>query len=183
MRARGRYPVLIAVAAMLPLWPPVAAQAHDGVRPTLHHDGVGSVWATAVWQDGHAVTEPMLATLSGYSDSGEVISPAALQPLAHQQGTMIRPGLLPAGDWTLTLDIAAPGLGYCQARITIGPGALPGKVLCDPDPAPAPTAAAESTTAWWALIAAAATALLLGALTLRRLRPRNARRATGGKKR
>ena len=52
------------------------ARAHDGVYVTVHSDGIGSIWATAVWRDGHLLTEPLVASMFATWDTSARIGPS-----------------------------------------------------------------------------------------------------------
>ncbi|WP_144119046.1 hypothetical protein [Catellatospora sichuanensis] len=143
MKVNWRHVIAAAAAAGLALGPASPARAHRGVLPTLHHDGRGSVWLTLAWDDGHRVDQPGLAMLSATGDSGASVPVTALRPLPHDPATLPLPGALAAGDWTVTVDVAAPGVGYCTARVHVAADGVPQTIPCAPaaaDPAlpPAP---------------------------------------------
>ncbi|MEU7825162.1 hypothetical protein [Catellatospora sp. NPDC049133] len=118
------------------------AGAHRGVQPTLHHDGRGSLWLTLAWDDGHPVDQPGLAMLSASSDAGATVPVTALRPLPHDPATLPLPGALAAGEWTVTVDVAAPGVGYCTARVRVAVDGVPQTVPCAVPADPDATAAA-----------------------------------------
>lgn len=164
-----------AVAAFgFALGPAAPAMAHRGVLPTLHHDGRGSVWVTLAWDDGHPVDQPGLAMLSASSDTGATVPVTTLRPLPHDPATLPLPGALAAGEWTVTIDVAAPGVGYCSARVRVSEDGVPQTVSCAPatDPATATTTAAPAAAGLpFALLAALAAAAAVGYGLLRSRRP------------
>lgn len=137
--SRLRGVAVVVVAAGLVVGAAGPAGAHRGVLPTLHHDGRGTVWLTLAWDDGHPVTEPGLAMLSASSDAGATVPVTALRPLLHDPATLPLPGALAAGDWTVTVDVATPGAGYCSARLRVATDGVPQTIPCA---TPAATAAA-----------------------------------------
>lgn len=165
---------LAAVAAGLVLGPAVPAFAHRGVLPTLHHDGRGSVWVTLAWDDGHPVDQPGLAMLSASSDSGPTVPLTTLRPLPHDPATLPLPGALAAGEWTVTVDVAAPGVGYCTARMRIAVDGVPQTISCDPPADPA-TAARPTDGPPSALLVGLAAVAVGGFGVLRSLRPARGR--------
>ncbi|GAB4058058.1 hypothetical protein GCM10028775_63950 [Catellatospora paridis] len=155
------------VAAGLVFGAATPAGAHRGVLPTLHHDGRGTVWLTLAWDDGHPVTEPGLAMLSAGSDAGASVPVTALRPLPHDPATLPLPGALAAGDWTVTVDVAAPGVGYCSVRVHVAAAGIPQSIPCA-TPAAAATAApavppARGLPSWLIGALAAVAAAGLGA--------------------
>lgn len=141
-----RYAAAALAAAALALVPAAPAAAHRGVLPTLHHDGRGAVWVNLAWDDGHPVGEPAVATLTGFSDLGGALAPTPLRPLPHDPATLTLPGTLAAGAWTVTLDVATPGLGYCAADLRVTAAGEPQTFDCRATAA-APTAAATAAPA------------------------------------
>lgn len=130
------------------------ADAHGGVVLTLHGDGHGSVWLTAVWEDGHPVTEPVGMTLMATSGSGARVGPAAL---TRRGDALAYPGTLAPGDWTVVADMGSPAIGRCQGVVHVaaeGATAAPDTTTCAPPPAaaaPAPSAPSRSFTWVWYL--------------------------------
>lgn len=180
MKTIRRYAVTAAAAAALLLAPARPAAAHDGVLPTVHHDGRGTVWITLAWADGHPISEPATALLSGHSTQGGSVAATALRPLPHDPATLPLPGTLAPGDWTLTVDVAAPGVGYCAVSLRVARDGVPRTMPCAlPETAAAtqaPPAAGRPTAL--PLIAGVLVALAVGALTWplsRRRRPRRRR--------
>ncbi|WP_120315498.1 hypothetical protein [Catellatospora citrea] len=160
--------VVVAVTAGLVFGAAAPAGAHRGVLPTLHHDGRGTVWLTLAWDDGHPVTEPGLAMLSAIGDAGTTVPVTALRPLPHDPATLPLPGALAAGDWTVTVDVAAPGVGYCSARLHVAADGVPQTIPCA-TPAAGATAApavrpARGLSGWLIGALAAVAAAGLGAL-------------------
>ncbi|MEV0458046.1 hypothetical protein [Catellatospora methionotrophica] len=159
------------------------AGAHRGVLPTLHADGRGSVWVTLAWDDGHPVTEPGLAMLSASSDSGASMPVTALRPLPHDPATLPLPGALAAGEWTVTVDVAAPGVAYCSARLRVAADGVPETIPCatpgTASPAAPVAAPASGPPGWLVGALGVAAAVGLGALWSRRCAKRRpARRFT-----
>lgn len=108
--------VILAIAALLATG---AAGRHGTIGLIIHSDGAGSVWATATWEDGHPVDGPVAATLLAVSDSGERIGPAALTRVAGA-GALVLERALAAGTWRVVVDVAAPGIGHCEATVRVG---------------------------------------------------------------
>ncbi|MEU8075686.1 hypothetical protein AB0B31_09545 [Catellatospora citrea] len=172
MRVKVSWPrggTVLVVTAGLVFGAAAPAGAHRGVLPTLHHDGRGTVWLTLAWDDGHPVTEPGLAMLSASSEAGATLPVTALRPLPHDPATLPLPGALAAGEWTVTVDVATPGVGYCSARLLVGTDGGPQTIPCA-TPAPAATAApaAQGRPGWLIGALAAVAAAGLGALWSRR---------------
>ncbi|GAA1658488.1 hypothetical protein ACFQY4_13100 [Catellatospora bangladeshensis] len=130
MKTIRRYAVAAVAAAALLLVPARPAAAHDGVLPTLHHDGRGTVWLTLAWSDGHPISEPAVALLSGRSTQGGSVAATALRPLLHDPATLPLPGTLAPGDWSLTIDVAAPGVGYCAVSLRVAADGVPQTLAC-----------------------------------------------------
>ncbi|MEV4416860.1 hypothetical protein [Catellatospora sp. NPDC049609] len=159
----ARIAIGLAVAVPLVFATARPAAAHDGVVPTLHSDGRGSVWLTLAWTDGHPIKEPALALLSGHSAQGGSVAATALRPLPHDPATLPLPGALAAGDWTLTVDVATPGVGYCAAELHVAADGVPQTIACatPPTAAAAPAAPdAEPAPAVIATVAVGTTAAL-----------------------
>ncbi len=185
MKSIRRYAVAAAAAAALLLLPARPAAAHDGVLPTLHHDGRGTVWLTLAWADGHPISEPALALLSGRSTQGGSVAATALRPLPHDPATLPLPGALAPGDWSLTVDVATPGVGYCAASLRVAADGVPQTLACavpqtaaavvDPPP-PGRSAALPVTLGAVAVLA-------LGLLAWHRTRTRTSPRRTGPRRR
>ncbi|MBB5874024.1 hypothetical protein F4553_007458 [Allocatelliglobosispora scoriae] len=147
--------------AVLTLAPP--AHAHQGVRPTLHHDGHGSVWVTVTWDDGHPIDAPSIATMSATSGTGDAVPVAPLRALPHDPATLAYAATLPSGRWSVTVDIAAPGVGFCTATLAVGPAAPAQTHDCAPPPAAAPPVAASGPAVPLTVLA---TATVLAALAI-----------------
>jgi hypothetical protein len=96
------------------------AQAHDGVDVTVHTDGAGGVWATVTWVDGHPVTERITALITATSAQGQRIGPEAMAAGATT-GTVSYAGTLPGGVWAVSVDVALPAVGHCEADVTVDP--------------------------------------------------------------
>ena len=105
------------------------AYAHGGVVLTVHSDGRGSVWVDVAWEDGHPVTESVAAAFTARSAAGQGVGPAGMAGIPG--GATVRyEGTLAPGDWTVTVDAAAPGPGTCTAAFTVGPAAEPVSTTC-----------------------------------------------------
>lgn len=173
MRALARAGVA-AGAALAAVWlTATPALAHDTVNVTIHSDGTGSVWTTLEWSDGHPVAEPATAILLATSTDGRRVGPVGLT-VAGTPGILANASRLDAGQWRLTVDVATPGLGHCEADVTIAPTqTTPGPPTETSCAAPTPTAVAAqpagaASSGPWATIlvvlgvAAAATLAALG---------------------
>ncbi|MEV1290170.1 hypothetical protein [Micromonospora sp. NPDC049679] len=138
--------------------------AHDGLRVTIHQDGRGSVWVDVAWQDGHPVTGPIGATFSAREFGGTTVAATDMHPVPTK-GSMAYAGTLPAGNWTVSVDVTAPGRGSCAAVLAVGPAAPPESVSCDAGPAPAVLGAGgtERTRDRWLMVTAAAVGLVVAA--------------------
>lgn len=141
--------------------------AHAGAVLTVHSDGAGSVWITARWADGHPVTGPASAILTGTA-AGHRVGPAPLRATGDGAGTLAYSGQLPPGRWTVTAEMAVPAVARCDARFDVGTAAAPASVTCEPPPeVPAPAAAPGIP---WAPVTGAVLAVLVVALLLARRR-------------
>jgi hypothetical protein len=96
------------------------AQAHDGVDVTVHTDGAGGVWATVTWADGHPVAEHITALITATSPQGRRVGPEAM-PAGATAGTVSYAGVLAAGRWLVSVDVALPAVGHCEADVTVDP--------------------------------------------------------------
>jgi hypothetical protein len=124
--------VPLLVAVLVAVLMPGVAQAHGGATVTIHSDGRGSVWTTASWADGHAVTEPVEISMTARSGTATV-GPVMLRPTADPRATQTYEGTLATGAWQAVLTIGAPLSGTCQARIQVAAAAatpLPLEVAC-----------------------------------------------------
>jgi len=131
------------------------ADAHAGVVLTLHGDGRGSVWVTAVWQDGHPVTEPIGMTMLATSAKGERVGPA---PLKRNGDAVTYGGTLAPGEWTVVADMGTPAIGRCEAVLRVAEATAtpaPDEKTCTPPPVSAPPApappSASFTWVWYLL--------------------------------
>ncbi|WP_433217732.1 hypothetical protein ACQP00_10490 [Dactylosporangium sp. CS-047395] len=148
------------------------ADAHAGVVLTLHGDGAGSVWVTAVWQDGHPVTEPIGMTMLATSSAGERVGPA---PLKRNGDAVTYSGTLTPGDWTVVADMGTPAIGRCEGVLHVaaaGATPTPDEKTCTPPPAPsaaatAPVESSSSFTWLWYVLGAVVIAGVLAAVFLR----------------
>ncbi|MGI5215354.1 hypothetical protein [Plantactinospora sp. CA-290183] len=154
------------------VWWSAPGYAHDSLRLTVQHDGHGSVWVTAVWRDGHPVTEVISATVSARESAGRLIAPEPMRP-GPSTGTVVYPGTLAAGRWTVTVDADRPGRGSCTAVLTVGPDRGPESVACADAPAAVSDEAGGATNLVVTLVAVgavAAAAVTAVVLVRRRLR-------------
>jgi hypothetical protein len=169
------------VVVAVVLAPP--AQSHDGVDVTVHTDGAGTVWATVAWTDGHPVAEPVSALMTATSAQGERVGPAALRA-APAAGTVAYPATLTVGEWLVSIDVALPAIGHCEATVVVpadGASPTPGQTRCPaPTPAAAPPVAAAPDGPGLAAVLApiGVVALLIGAAVLWHRRPRHPGRNT-----
>jgi hypothetical protein len=164
--AAGLAAALLAVAATV-FGGAGPAAAHAGVVLTLHGDGRGSVWLTAVWEDGHPVTEPVGVTMLATSSTGQRVGPA---PLKRNGDALTYAGTLAPGEWTVVADMGAPAIGRCQGVVRVaaaGATPVPDKTTCAPPsaaaaPAPAPSPAKSSFAwVWWLAGAVVVVAVLI----------------------
>ncbi|GAA4452812.1 hypothetical protein [Phytohabitans houttuyneae] len=143
-------------------------RAHAGAVLTVHSDGAGSVWITAKWTDGHPVTGPATAILTG-SAAGQRVGPAPLRPIGDGAGTLTYTGQLPPGQWAVTAEMAMPAVARCDARFEVGAAAAPAAVTCElPPEAPAP--AASPGLPWLPVAGAVLAVLVVVALVVARRR-------------
>ena len=137
-------PVTVAVVAACQ----DAAGAHGGATMTIHADGTGSVWVTAQWQDGHAITEPVAAVLTANPTAGGTrIGPTPLRALHDEAGTLVLADKLGPGEWSVVADMASPAIGHCEATVRVAGTPSPGETRCGATPAPARAAQADTRSA------------------------------------
>ncbi|UQU62591.1 hypothetical protein COUCH_26630 [Couchioplanes caeruleus] len=167
----------VLAAALIAVGTAAPAQAHAGIVLTVIDDGRGSVSVDLLWADGHPVTGPVAGTLVAVSAAGAQVGPSALARL-EGTSTAVYEGTLPDGDWQVTIDVAAPGIGHCAAPVAVqraGPG-RPGSTRCgEPKPAAAAPVAQQRPAGGrsYLPLVAAAGVILLGmavAVGLRRRR-------------
>jgi hypothetical protein len=179
----ARLSLLAVVIGVLVLMWQERAEAHGGITLLVAGDGRGTVTVTAQWADGHPVTDPLGATLSGSSDAGARVGPVPLRATGSSPGVVGYAGLT-TGLWTVVVDVGTPGIGRCEARLpvaaTSSDTATPTSVRCaaaNPDLAAATAAAVETPGAsppWLAmgvLLIALVAAGVLFAVVARRLAP------------
>lgn len=149
------------------------AAAHDGVILTLHGDGRGSVWVTAIWQDGHPLTEAAGVTLLATTADGRREGPAGLR---RNGDALTYAGTLAAGDWTVVAEMGTPAIGRCEGVLHVAADGAPQDIVCAPPPAastpPAPAAPEASYTWVWYLLGVALLGGLAAWLLYRRSAPR-----------
>jgi hypothetical protein len=123
----------VVVAALVLLWDE-HAEAHSGVGLTVSSDGRGAIRVAAQWRDGHPVTDALGATMTATSDGGQRVGPLALRPAGQGTGVVTYAGPLPAGGWSVVIDVGTPAIARCEAKLTVaGPGGaapVPTSVLC-----------------------------------------------------
>ncbi len=166
--------VLLAALTLL-LGTAAPARAHATVVLTVHHDGRGAVSVDVAWSDGHPVTEAVAGTLIAVSAAGAQVGP---EPLSGAAGgaTVRYDGVLQPGTWQVTVDLALPGLGHCEAEVLVAPGTgppTPGTQRCGEIQPPVAKPAAPTTSVPLVLLFTAAAAIALGtaaAIVLRRRR-------------
>lgn len=119
--------LLVRLAALTLAWAVVVcvglaepARAHDGVDVTVHTDGAGGVWATVTWADGHPVAEHITALVTATSPQGQRVGPEAMTAGAAA-GTVSYAGTLAAGQWLVSVDVALPAVGHCEADVPVDP--------------------------------------------------------------
>ena len=174
--------LLTTLIAVLALANPAAA--HNGVILTLHGDGRGSVWITAVWQDGHPLTEPVGITMLATSATGERVGPVGLQRSGE---ALTYSGTLKPGEWTVVADMGTPAIGRCQGVVRVaaeGATPTPDQTTCAPPPVaapPAPSAPSRSWTWVWYLGGVLVATALVTALFFRTRRPAPAARRPASK--
>jgi len=140
--------LVVSVAAALAAWPGAAA-GHGSASLTIHSDGLGSVWVTATWTDGHPIAVPMAAALSATSRAGTRIGPAPLRSAHDGAGTLTFDQRLTPGEWAIVADLASPAIGHCEASIQVAdrgsapPGAS--QIRCAPSDQPVNDDARETT--------------------------------------
>jgi hypothetical protein len=153
--------------------------AHGGASVTIHSDGRGSIWITALWQDGHAISESMTVTMTA-SGGPAPVGPAVLRQTGDERGTQTYSGTLDPGAWRVSIDLAAPVDGHCQALVQVASASatpLPVEVAClvpasSPGAAPASPAGGGSLTPLWITLGGLA---VLGAVTAAVLARRRSR--------
>lgn len=104
------------IGATLLLWQE-SAEAHAGMGLTIVSDGKGSVNVAAQWRDGHPVTEPLGATMTATSEAGQRVGPVPLRPAG--EGIVRYAGPLPAGTWSIVVDVGTPAIARCAATFPV----------------------------------------------------------------
>jgi hypothetical protein len=158
---------------------PGIAQAHGGVTVTIHSDGRGSVWTTATWADGHAVSEPVEISMTARSGT-TTVGPAVLRPTGDPRATQTYEGTLAAGAWQAVLTVGAPVSGTCLAHIQVAATTatpLPLEVACL-IASSGPVAAGASSDLW--LVAIPVVLLALGLAVLAARKGRRVRNSPSG---
>ncbi|HVK25493.1 MAG TPA: hypothetical protein VM677_29390 [Actinokineospora sp.] len=103
--------------AMAPLGVP-SASAHTGLVLTLHDDGRGGISVDLAWDDGHPIPGDSNVAASLLATGSTTVGPAALKHLPGKP-TVVYGGVLPVGTWTVYVDVAMPGIGQCEATVTV----------------------------------------------------------------
>lgn len=187
----ARLSLLAVVIGVLVLMWQEPVEAHGGITLVVAGDGRGAVTVSAEWVDGHPVTDPLGAIITGSSDAGAQVGPVALRAVGGTPGVVGYTGLAP-GLWTVVIDVGSPGIARCEARLAVAaagatPGAAPTSIRCAA-PSPALEEAAEtsdggSSPPWLAmglLLVALVAAGVLFAIVARRLAPaRSSARSAG----
>jgi hypothetical protein len=169
-------------ALLAVLWIATPAQAHEGVNVTLHTDGSGGVWGVVTYVDGHAVAGSINAIMLAVSpdDPNKRVGPVSLKTEESQtDGTVRYGGVLEPGRWTVSFDVASPGLASCSFTITaaaVGSAPAPAQQACAASfwPTPAPESSGAGTSAIVAVVAVGAVLLAVAlfiAMRARRDRP------------
>jgi hypothetical protein len=144
---------------------------------TVHSDGRGSVWMTAVWSDNHPITDPIGAILTGTSSTGAQVGPV---PLRQNGDALTYTGDLAPGDWTLTAEMGTPAIGRCEATVHVGAATdaspSPASITCATSPAPAPSTS-DTSSSWYRLAAVAGAGAVVAASVVVWVRVRPARAA------
>jgi hypothetical protein len=151
------------------------AYAHAGLLLTVNDDGRGSVSVDIAWSDGHPVSEAVAGTLTAVPVAGTAAEAVGPVPLTRLPGrpTIVYGGVLPAGTWDVTVDVALPGIGHCAAPVVVAAnGATAGSTRCGDPVAATPAATAPRPDEGWPLWATAAVVALAvsGAVVLILLR-------------
>jgi hypothetical protein len=158
---------LSVVAAVLAF--PAPAAAHGAASIALNSDGLGAVWVTVTWSDGHDVDTQVEGTVAARSKGGATVAP---QPLVKSSapGTFVYMGTLAAGTWDVEVDLGTPIHRSCTASFEVATTPKTSTVACDvPAAAPAaPPAAGEGRdpAGVLALVAAGVGAIVLAAVAL-----------------
>ena len=167
--------VLATVVATVVALPATPAAAHSTLVLTVNDDGRGSVSVDVLWADGHPVTDPLAGTLTAVSAAGAQVGPAALTRLPDQS-TVVYEGQLRPGRWTVTVDLASPGIGHCAAPVTVATTAQPHSTRCGSvaSPVAAPRADEKKDSPPWLLFGAAGAIVLATAAAVLVARRRGA---------
>ncbi|WP_433608925.1 hypothetical protein ACQP2P_36860 [Dactylosporangium sp. CA-139114] len=168
-------------AVVLLLLVATPARAHGGASVTIHADGLGSVWITAQWQDGHPINEPTTVTLTASDGASASVAPSVLRQTGDERGTQTYGGTLTPGSWRVAIDLGAPVNGHCQAVIPVAAAtasATPTEVACLIPATGSSTAAAPSrggggslAPLWFTLAGLVAAAAATTLFVRRRQRP------------
>jgi hypothetical protein len=158
---------VVAAAAAL-LASPAPASAHGAASIALNSDGLGAVWVTVSWSDGHDVDTQVEGTVAARSKDGTTVAP---QPLVKSSapGTFVYMGTLAAGTWDVEVDLGTPIHRSCTASFDVATTPKTSTVACDlPAAAPAAPPAGEGRdlAGILALVAAGVGAVVLGAVAL-----------------
>lgn len=180
LRPLFRLLAVTAAALAVAVTVPAPAQAHAGLGLVVNDDGRGNVSVDVAWADGHPVTEGIAGTLLAVRATGVQVGPAPLRRLPGTS-TLVLPSTLPVGAWQVTVDVALPGIGRCEAPVTVpaaDTAARPGSTRCAPPPAAAEQPAPPAASPAWPVVVpgVVGAAGVLGVLGWSLLRSRRSRR-------
>lgn len=165
---------------------PAPAAAHGAASIALNSDGLGAVWVTVSWSDGHDVDTQVEGTVAARSKDGATVAP---QPLVKSSapGTFVYMGTLAAGTWDVEVDLGTPIHRSCTASFDVATTPKTSTVACDvPGAAPAaapPAGEGRDLAGILALVAAGVGAVVLGAVALLMRRRRTPPPAPAARKR
>ena len=164
-----RLAVVAAALAASVLLLPVPASAHgEGAKIALNSDGLGAVWLTVEYTDGHEVDGPIEGTISAREEGGATVDAQQLVA-SSAPGLFVYMGTLAAGQWSVRADLGTPIHRSCTASFAVSTTPKTTAVSCDPPDAVAAAPAPAEGRDWvgiGALVAAAALAVGLGAAAL-----------------
>lgn len=145
----------------------MAAYAHEAVDITIRSDGTGAVWATLAWTDGDPLTDASSGSLFATTSDGRRVGPAGMGRVPNSPGTLAYAGTLEPGTWHVSVDVALPALGHCEADVVVAPAApSPKDTVCRAPRPPAATVAPTGHGAAAGSSSGATLALSLAAVTV-----------------
>ncbi|WP_051966295.1 hypothetical protein [Kitasatospora mediocidica] len=133
----------LALAACAVLTVPTPAAAHGGnIHFAITARSDGHTRATASYDDGDPVDEPLGATLSALSSDGRSVGPWPLLAVSGAQATYTTRESLPPGSWKVSVDAAFPELGHGESEVAVTavPDTQSPPSQAAPVPASSPTA-------------------------------------------